>query len=72
MSSLRRIKCGRTREIVARARAQGFDVRPGRNNHLAVYTPDGTWVAAVSSTTGDSKSHLPLRAALRRAGYVGV
>lgn len=69
---LRRVKCKRTREILTRARAQGFRVEPTRTNHLRVYAPDGSWVTGCAGSTGDTRSHLPLRAALRRAGYVGT
>ncbi len=67
-----RIKCGQTRAMIDRAKVQGFRVERRGNNHLTVYGPDGGWVATISSTTGDQKSHLPVRSALRRAGYQGV
>lgn len=67
-----RIKDKRTAELVQRAQAQGFTLRRTTSNHLAVYAPSGDWVTGVATTTGDRKSHLPLRAALRRAGYRGV
>lgn len=68
---LRTIKCKRTRELLTRARAQGFRVETTRTSHLRIYAPDGSWVSGGSCTTGDERSHLPMRAALRRAGYVG-
>jgi hypothetical protein len=69
-----RITCGRTRDLLERAAEQGFDIRrrPGKSNHFAVYGPDGAFVNGVSGTTGDRRSHLQLRSALRRAGYRGV
>lgn len=69
---LPRVKCQRTRGLLARAQDQGFTIRLTGTNHLRIYAPDGTWAAGCSSTTGDRKSYLPLRASLRRAGYVGV
>lgn len=68
---LRRIKCGRTRELLTRAVAQGFTVDHASGGHIVVHAPDGSWAAQASLTTGDQKSYLPLRSRLRRAGYTG-
>lgn len=66
-----RIKCGRTRDLLARAQAQGFVVTRTRGDHLSIRTADGDFVSGGSTTTSDTNSYKPLRAALRRAGYVG-
>lgn len=67
-----KIKDKHLHALIERADAQGFDVRWRKGaTHLGIYAPDGSWVTSVGATPSDQKCHLPIRAALRRAGYRG-
>lgn len=55
------------RSLVAAAVAQGWSTRI-RTRHLWLLSPDGVTTCSVPSSSGDRKSHLNLRASLRRAG----
>lgn len=66
-----RIKDRHVRDLVERAEAQGFTVRPLGNGHLAIDRPCGAWAVNVGTTISDRKAVLLIRSQLRRAGYVG-
>lgn len=56
------------RKIVKELKRQGFEVRPTKRGHLAVYH-DGELVTTFAGTPSDHRSTLNALAPLKRAGF---
>lgn len=55
-------------QLLVVAQEHGFVVRLTRGGHYQVRDAGGRYVCTAGASTSDSRAHLALRAALRRAG----
>jgi len=56
------------RQLVKRAKRDGWDVAETRRGHVSFRSPDGAYTYVTSGTPSDQRALNNLRAGLRRAG----
>lgn len=56
------------RDLLARLRAQGWEIRQARSGHYRAAPPDGGRAVTVPATPSDPRALLNCRADLRRLG----